>query len=95
MLKNCSATTNCFGVMVSTMPVMAAESADSLSAEPVVANLLSSLGESGNFSAVKTLKDANDENRYSYLPFSSGGYLIYDSEFDIILSILHLPAIVI
>lgn len=73
-----------FGVMVSTIPVMAAESADSLSAEPVVTNLLSSLGESGNFSAVKTLKDANDENRYSYLPFSSGGYLIYDSKFNIV-----------
>ena len=49
--------------------------------EPVVTNLLSSLGESGDFLAVKTLKDANDKNRYSYLPFSSGGYLIYDSEF--------------
>ena len=52
-----------------------------ITTEPVVTNLLSSLGESGDFLAVKTLKDANDKNRYSYLPFSSGGYLIYDSEF--------------
>lgn len=45
-----------FGVMVSTIPVMAAESADSLSAEPVVTNLLSSLGESGNFQPLKHSK---------------------------------------
>lgn len=72
------------GVMVSTIPIMAEETVNSLSTEPVVTNLLSSLSESGNFSAVRILKDANDENRYSYLPFSSGGYLIYDSKLDII-----------
>lgn len=73
-----------FGVMISTISVMAAEDVDSLNKEPTVTNLLSSLGKSGNFMAVKALKDANDENRYYYLPFSSGGYLIYDTKLDII-----------
>jgi len=35
-------------VMSSAIPVMAAETGDSLSTEPTVTNLLSSLGESGS-----------------------------------------------
>lgn len=49
-----------------------------------VTSLLQQLGESGDFSNIKILKDYDNSDRYYYLPFSTDGYLIYDRDLDII-----------
>ncbi|ABX40447.1 hypothetical protein [Lachnoclostridium phytofermentans] len=56
----------------------------SLMKNKAILSLLENLNETGDFSAVLSLKDYDNSERYFYLPFLTGGYLIYDKKLDII-----------
>lgn len=49
-----------------------------------IKDFLENIGEKGNFADITILKDFDETNRYYYLPFSTGGYLIYDAELDLV-----------
>ena len=71
--------------LFSTTTTFAAETNDiSLENNSKIQKLLSNLNEKGDYSVSKILKDSEENERYIYLPFSTGGYLIYDKDLDVV-----------
>lgn len=73
----------CVSLFVS-VDIKAQEQSVNLHKVVIVQELLDELNEVGDYVNVKVLKDYDDTERYYYLPFSTGGYLIYDVNLNII-----------
>lgn len=69
---------------ISTMNIAYASEYPDISSSTVVQTLLEEIDEIGDYSSTKVLKDADGKERFCYLPFETGGYLIYDSKLNII-----------
>lgn len=76
----------CIIVFIVALPknVVYAYDNNSLQSNPTIQSLLKNLDEQGNYLQIQLLKDYNEVERYYYLPFVTGGYLIYDEELDVV-----------
>lgn len=71
--------------LFSTTRVFASEVNDDLvENNETIQALLDNLNELGDYSAIRYLKNAEGDNRYVYLPFSTGGYLVYDIDLNVV-----------
>lgn len=69
---------------ISVMNIAYASESPNISSSPVIQQLLEEINEIGDYSNMKVLRDADNEERFYYLPFETGGYLIYDSNLNIV-----------
>lgn len=73
-----------FSIPLNSFAYAAESNKNNLTDNIAIKNTLNDINETADYSNAKALKAADGTERYIYLPFSTGGYLIYDKNLDII-----------
>ena len=74
----------CYSVSSNTMAFGAEPNDFPFENNSTIQQLLSNINEKGDYTVAKILKDSKEKERYIYLPFTTGGYLIYDKDLDLV-----------